>query len=157
MNIYNYFQLKIIKVNGQSMSPCLNTNDIVLAKYCMKLTRKDIISFHLPSDPEKHYIKRIIGLPSEFIEFTNSDIIVDGKKIMPNNIDYNKMNTVHSWYLEPNQFFVLGDNYLDSYDSKSFGPININWVKYKIVSKVWPLGSLSLNNSRTFFPKDKND
>ena len=73
------------------MSPCLNSNDLVLAKYSLKLFRNDLICFNLPSNPKKLYVKRIIGLPSEFIEFTDSDIIINGNKsgsIILRNNDY---------------------------------------------------------------------
>tara|TARA_B110000014_G_scaffold230111_1_gene191374 strand:+ start:422 stop:802 length:381 start_codon:yes stop_codon:yes gene_type:complete len=120
------------------MSPCLNTNDIVLAKYSLKLSRNNLICFNLPSNPKKLYIKRIIGLPSEFIEFTNSQIIIDGEKHMTHDIDIQKLSA-SKWYNDQNQFFVLGDNTKDSYDSKNFGPVNVDWIKYKVISKLWPL------------------
>ena len=46
-------------------------------------------------------------------------------------------------YNNESELFVLGDNYIDSYDSKNFGPINIDWIKYKIILKLWPLGKLN--------------
>ena len=142
MNIYKYIQYKILKVDGQSMSPCLNTNDIVLGKYSLKLFRNNLICFNLPSNTNKLYIKRIIGLPYEFIEFTDSHIIINGEKLISHNIDIKKLSA-SKWYNDANQLFVLGDNSLDSYDSKNFGPININWIKYKIIAKLWPLGKLN--------------
>ncbi|MBS96534.1 MAG: signal peptidase I [SAR202 cluster bacterium] len=142
LNIYKYIQYKILKVDGQSMSPCLNTNDIVLGKYSLKLFRNNLICFNLPSNTNKLYIKRIIGLPYEFIEFTDSHIIINGEKLISHNIDIKKLSA-SKWYNDANQLFVLGDNSLDSYDSKNFGPININWIKYKIIAKLWPLGKLN--------------
>ena len=142
MNIYKYLQYKILKIEGQSMSPCLNSNDLVLAKYSLKLFRNDLICFKLPSDPKKLYVKRIIGLPSEFIEFTDSDIIINGNKFISHDIDSKKLSA-SKWYNNESELFVLGDNYIDSYDSKNFGPINIDWIKYKIISKLWPLGKLN--------------
>ena len=142
MNIYKYIQYKILKVDGQSMSPCLNTNDIVLGKYSLKLFRNNLICFNLHSNTNKLYIKRIIGLPYEFIEFTDSHIIINGEKLISHNIDIKKLSA-SKWYNDANQLFVLGDNSLDSYDSKNFGPININWIKYKIIAKLWPLGKLN--------------
>ena len=138
MNIYKYLQFKILKIDGQSMSPCLNTNDIVLAKYSLKLSRNNLICFNLPSNPKKLYIKRIIGLPSEFIEFTDSQIIINGEKLIAHHIDIKKLST-SKWYNDKDQFFVLGDNSTDSYDSKNFGPVNVDWIKYKVISKLWPL------------------
>tara|TARA_B100000676_G_scaffold306677_1_gene363453 strand:- start:846 stop:1097 length:252 start_codon:yes stop_codon:yes gene_type:complete len=81
-------------------------------------------------------------LPYEFIEFTDSHIIINGEKLISHNIDIKKLSA-SKWYNDANQLFVLGDNSLDSYDSKNFGPININWIKYKIIAKLWPLGKLN--------------
>ena len=125
------------------MEPCLKPNDIVLGKYSTKLVRNNLICFNLPSNTKKLYVKRIIGLPYEFIEFTDSNIIINDQKVIPHNIDIKKLSAT-KWYNDENQFFVLGDNSPDSYDSKNFGPINVNWIKYKIIAKLWPLGKLSI-------------
>ena len=81
-------------------------------------------------------------MPSEFIEFTDADIIINGNKFISHDIDITKLSA-SKWYNNESELFVLGDNYIDSYDSKNFGPINIDWIKYKIISKLWPLGKLN--------------
>ena len=80
-------------------------------------------------------------MPSEFIEFTDSQIIINGEKLIAHHIDIKKLST-SKWYNDKDQFFVLGDNSTDSYDSKNFGPVNIDWIKYKVISKLWPLRKL---------------
>lgn len=57
---------------------------------------------------------------------------------MTHDIDIQKLSA-SKWYNDQNQFFVLGDNMKDSYDSKNFGPVNVDWIKYKVISKLWPL------------------
>ena len=75
-------------------------------------------------------------MPSEFIEFTDSDIIINGNKFISHDIDSKKLSA-SKWYNNESELFVLGDNYIDSYDSKNFGPIKIDWIKYKIILKLW--------------------
>jgi signal peptidase I len=42
------------------------------------IRRGDIIVFKYPEEPEKDYIKRVIGLPGEFIEMRNKTVHING-------------------------------------------------------------------------------
>ena len=55
---------------------------IFLIKFFFKKTKQgDLVVFKTPADNRTDYIKRLIGLPGDEIQFINGDIFINGKKI----------------------------------------------------------------------------
>src|SRR4051812_2765599 len=63
-----------VKVEGTSMMPGLNDQErIFINKYEYKfgvgdISRGDLVVFHFPLDPSQSYIKRVIGVPGDYVE-----------------------------------------------------------------------------------------
>ncbi len=130
-------------VKGQSMEPNFHNGDyLIIDKLSYRIgepKRGEVIVFKAP-DGASYYIKRIIGLPNETVE------IRDGKIIIYNN-DYKNGFVLKEPYipaiditqgnikivLGDGEYFVLGDNRLSSYDSRSWGSLD----RSKIVGRVW--------------------
>ena len=76
-----------VKVEGTSMMPGLTDQErIFINKYTYKLgagsiARDDLVVFHYPYDPSQSYIKRIIGLPGDYIEIDDGTVYVNGQKL----------------------------------------------------------------------------
>src|SRR3954469_9675100 len=72
-----------VKVEGTSMMPGLNDQQrIFINKYEYKLgvggiSRGDLLVFHFPLDPGQSYIKRVIGVPGDYVEIDNGDVYVN--------------------------------------------------------------------------------
>jgi signal peptidase I len=43
--------------------------------------RKDVIVFKYPKDPERDFIKRVIGLPGETVELRNKRVFINGQRL----------------------------------------------------------------------------
>lgn len=116
---------QIIIVSGDSMLPSLKSGNLVLIdKRSEEINYNDIIVFK----NDETNIKRIIALPGDSIELSNKHIFVNGVHIKP--YTYDGENKIYQ--LEEDEYFVLGDNYLNSYDSRDYGPIK----KATIIGKV---------------------
>lgn len=126
-----------VKVEGSSMQPTLNSGNRAFAlKISSNLSRGDIIIFEYD---QKIYVKRIIGTPGDKLVFTNNEIKINDKLLeeeylitYPENTDF--LNDKESIELEVPQksFFVLGDNRLNSIDSREFGVISEDRIVGKI-------------------------
>ena len=107
--------------------------------------RGDVVIFRYPLDRSQFFIKRIIGLPDETIEIKDNTVVIYNKE-KPNgfvlNEDYlaPEQKTLGSSVikLDDNEYFVLGDNRLQSSDSRRWGPINKSLITGKAFLRPWP-------------------
>jgi len=110
--------------------------------------REDIIVFIYPVDPEKDFIKRVIGLPGDVIEIKNKRVFINGKafgrKKYENYQDPNILpgKTSHRdnfgpVTVPPDSLFVMGDNRDNSYDSRFWGFVPFEDVKGKAFLIYW--------------------
>jgi signal peptidase I len=131
-------------VIGESMEPNFHNSDyLIVCKICVKLkepTRGEVIVFVPPVDSKKYYIKRIIGLPNEKIIIRNNHIyIINGKNPQGFTLNENYLKNLDytmedmEYQLGPNEYFVLGDNRDESFDSRKW---DRQLTKDKIVGKV---------------------
>ena len=137
-----YFGQKV-SVIGDSMNPQLENGDITLINrlvYNMRKPKKgEVIAFKPNSNENSHYyIKRVIGLPGETIEYVHGEILIDSEAIEE---DYNTTKIEELGLLEEpitlgkEEYFVLGDDRQNSEDSRM---ANVGNVKQsEIAGKVW--------------------
>ena len=56
--------------------------------YYSSPSRGDVVVFKTPADNRTDYIKRLIGLPNDKIQIINSELFLNGKKIVRNKIKH---------------------------------------------------------------------
>ena len=120
------------------------------------LQRGDIIVFKYPNNPEKYYIKRLIGLPGEKIELRGGKLYVNGELTPEPWIAGLKWSSSGSWKLDNDQYFVMGDNRNNSSDSRSWGAVGKEYIIGKALFRYWPipdLGPLKHGPKPTAAPK----
>ncbi|XP_043473918.1 mitochondrial inner membrane protease subunit 2-like [Leptopilina heterotoma] len=116
----------IVRVDGKSMQPTLNpdTNNvdfIFLNRWAIRnydINRGDIITFVSPNAPDRHIIKRVVGLAGDVISTIGYKTEVV------------KVPNGYCW--------VEGDHTGFSLDSNSFGPIALSLLIGKATYIVWP-------------------
>lgn len=146
--VVNAFFLKIVVVNGSSMSPTLENGQIVLIKPKEKDIRcGDIVVFNPKSvsDTQQLWIKRVIGTGGDTVEinYEQNTVTVNGELLSEpyiNQEDDDPMRDmtdirVETYIVPDGSFFVMGDNRNHSMDSRSqeVGSIPREWVIGKVI------------------------
>lgn len=137
------FVVSPIRVNGPSMLETLQDKDIMLLDkigyHFQKIKRFDIVVIHLDNED---IIKRVIGLPGESIEYKNNKLYVNGKQVKEN-FSHRKTDDFSLYDLDlkkipKDSYLVLGDNRIDSLDSRVLGCIPKERIKGHATFTVYP-------------------
>ena len=144
-------------VSGNSMVPTLNEGDVVLvARFASKLgkfNRNDIVILKKNS---KSYIKRIVGLPGEKIDYLDGILYINDKahkeKFLDEDVETSNFLFVDICSLDDcpdskipeDKYLVLGDNRPESMDSRSseIGLVDRSEIKGKATFKIWPINDI---------------
>lgn len=131
---FRYFICERIVVSGESMEPYLQDGDVLWArKYDIEnVQRNDIVTVRVQ---QRLLIKRVIGLPGETVELTHDGIYVDGVKLSD---DVGMVYEEYQIILGDNEYFVLGDNRINSRDSREFGAVTIDQITGIVEYRFFP-------------------
>ncbi len=81
--------------------------------------RGDIIVFNFPLDPDRTFIKRVIGLPGEQVSIIRGVTHINGQRLNEPYLNSRlQRETLEFGTLGPNEYFVMGDNRPHSNDSR---------------------------------------
>ncbi len=134
------------KIPTGSMEPNLLVGDhlIVNKMTFSPVHRGDIIVFKFPKDPERDFIKRVIGLPGDKIELKRKTVFVNGQALAepyahfiepPRGENEPVSEDVRQDYgpvtVPSDQFFMMGDNRDNSEDGRYWGFLPKSYVKGK--------------------------
>jgi signal peptidase I len=104
------------------------------------IRRGDIVVFKYPDEPERDFIKRVIGLPGDTITCRGGQLIRNGKPVKELYLDPGtQTDGCTRTTVAPGQLFVMGDNRDNSQDSRVFGPIRESDVVGRAFVRIWPL------------------
>jgi len=141
-------------VDGKSMNPTLENGDkLIIEKVSQRFggfSRYDIVVFPVKEEG-KNFIKRIIGLPGETIDFVDGEIYIDGKSL-DEPLDLDLITDYGSNYLPTvvpmGQYFVVGDNRNHSKDSRYFsvGFVDGDDIMGKAFIRLYPFDHFGLIN-----------
>ena len=110
-----------------------------------------MIVFQSPQDSEQDFIKRIIGVPGDFVEIRASSVFLNDRQLEEPYTQGNTggCTTLCSWEVPENSYFVLGDNRSGSSDSRMFGFVPDHSVIGKALFSYWPLKDADLAPNRS--------
>ena len=119
-------------------------DDIVL--FSKVPQRGDIIVFKFPKDERRDFIKRVIGLPGDFLEVRRQKIYINKKLFEDTHARHTDPASNDSFVprddfgpvLVPEGYvFVMGDNRENSQDSRYWGFLNIKKIRGKALMIYW--------------------
>ncbi len=129
------------------------------------IRRGDVIVFKYPVDPERDFIKRVIGLPGETLEVRNKRVYINGKLLDEPYVHFieppqgpSAMAEVTSYDLRENygpihipagKYFMMGDNRDNSEDSRYWGLLPRDEVKGLAVMIYWSYESTTEDYEQT--------
>ncbi len=162
------FVAQPVVVEGTSMLPELHdgerllVNKLVYYKFQSvswgHIERGDIIVFWYPKDPEKSYVKRVIGLPGETVEVRDGVIFINGDELNENYLDAEHNQSLPSFppkRVDEHFYFVMGDNRDNSSDSRYWGLVPEKYVYGKAFFRYWNPSHIGfLNHGRYNLPEE---
>jgi signal peptidase I len=115
------------------------------------IARGDVVVFKYPEDPERDFIKRVIGLPGDTLEVRRKVVHVNGRPLEEPYVHFLQPatpvgNEVTSFDVRenygpvtvpPGNYFVMGDNRDNSQDSRYWGFLPAHYVKGRALMVYW--------------------
>jgi signal peptidase I len=155
------FVFQAFKIPTGSMKPNLLVGDhLIVNKFIFAPTasplerallpmrpirRGDIIVFKFPEEPERDFIKRVIGLPGETLELKNETVLINGQPLteeyahylFPPAVDDDIRRKYGPVTVPAGHFFMMGDNRDDSQDGRFWGFLPQSYVKGRALFIYW--------------------
>ncbi len=139
-----FFLYQPVQVEGTSMMPRLSNHERILVNKFVyrfgQIERGDIVVFWFPLDPRKSYIKRVVGLPGEWVSMVDGRVLINGKPLEEPYLParFQERETYSPVLVKPGYYYVLGDHRDSSNDSRVWGTVKEELIYGKAVFVYWP-------------------
>jgi signal peptidase I len=131
------------KVDGSSMEPTFHSGEYILVDkfdyWFHAPERGDVVVFRaVPARaPNRDFIKRVVGLPGDRVSVKSGvGVFINGKELPERYIQQTPTYSFHQVTVPKNDYFVLGDNRNNSFDSSRWTATPFLARKY-IIGKAW--------------------
>lgn len=145
-------------VDGSSMYPTFENRQYLIVNETVKLTqnyhRGDPVILKYPVDPSRYFIKRLIGLPGETVTIKNGAVVITGPthkepliltEPYVRDAQAKRDESLPSRKLGSDEFFVMGDNRVGSFDSRYWGTVPRSDMDGVPMARLFPISTLVLN------------
>lgn len=155
--LIRFFLFSPFQVKGSSMEPNLHDMEYIIVDKISyrfdEIQRGDVVVLIPPTDTTERYIKRVIGLPGEKMEFINGQVLIyndeypTGIRINEEYLSEENLKTIfngkeNTIEIPDNHYFLMGDNRHASNDSRTFGTVHKRNIIGRAWIIAWPLGNM---------------
>ena len=134
------------EMQSESMAPTINPGDVVdadMEAYANATPAQwDMVVFESPRDPNVEWVHRVVGLPGDVINITDSGLYINGTREtyaertlkIKHTAAYNAYSNIIFPYTVPQgHYLLLGDNPAEAEDGRYHGPTPLIKIKGKIL------------------------
>jgi signal peptidase I len=141
------FGFQVARVEGQSMAPTLEDQDrLIVNKLEYRLPNHpprvgDIVMLLYPNDPDKSFVKRVIGEPGDTIRSYNG-VVYRNDVPLPDDFIPDEFKSYDTWgpeVVREGYYFVMGDHRNNSSDSRTWGFVPKKYIMGRVQVRWWPL------------------
>lgn len=143
-------------VEGESMETTLHSSEKLVVNKAVYYVEDpkpgDIIVFH--AEAARDYIKRVIAVAGDTVEVKNDQLLINGNPVAEPYLDKKREEAKQRGVpltenfplvkIPAGHIFVMGDNRLNSHDSRAIGPVSVSTVVGRAEFTFWPLGDIRM-------------
>lgn len=149
------------QVIGNSMDPNFEDQEYLLTdKISYRFHnphRGDVIVFRSPPNPERDYIKRVIGLPGEKFKIQNGRVFINDSLLEEDYLSAGSFITPGPFLkdgqeikIREDSYITLGDNRSHSSDSREWGFVPRQNIVGKAFLRYWPIEKIDIISEVTY-------
>jgi len=152
------FLFEAFKIPTPSMESSLMVGDhIIVDKFALgprldfeggvlpmrDIRRGEVVVFKFEREPEKDYVKRIVGLPGDEVKVDNKILYVNGKAINEPYVQHIDASVIQDRdflapvRVPPGHYFAMGDNRDNSADSREWGFVSRSQIRGRAMFVYW--------------------
>lgn len=134
-------------IEGSCMEPELRSKEKIIVNKIVYRFKKpkvgEVVVFSCPFEPDKDFIKRVVGIAGDKIEIKNGYLYRNGKKMAEPFVKEYVFGSYESKVIPEGKICVMGDNRNHSHDSRAWGLLDVSRIKGRAEIKFWPFNSCS--------------
>jgi signal peptidase I len=139
------FGFQVARVEGMSMAPTLEDQDrLIVNKLIYRFEsprRSDIVMLYYPLDPDKSFVKRVIGEEGDTVRVVDGRVYVNDVPV-PDDYVPSEYRSHDDWgpqVIPEGYYFVMGDHRNNSSDSRHWGYVPKKYIIGKVQLRWWPI------------------
>lgn len=158
--IIYFFLFRPFQVSGESMYSTFETREYILTNIIGQRFQEpkhgDVIVFKSPVDSNKDFIKRVIALPGDKLLLQEGNVYINNQRLAEPYLDTGVKTYGGATFKEKEEYkvpegkyIVMGDNRMNSSDSREWGYLQRSNIIGTSVLVYWPLNHFRLIQNPT--------